>query len=274
MALNIYQTDTPTNKTMVKVGAVTPNTTAPAKQLTPVTTTSTVKSGGYADPLTSSSDYNNFIKGLSQTASTITGKEEPSTLQPIANKVNQQAQALVQSKNPSYTYPTEATAGTSGGTSGGGSVGGGAVASTPNYGDIFSQIKSLIDKEKADRDALAEENYKKLVMDANNSFESNRNAITKNNALTQRWLKQTYGGGLSGAGLTNQLRAQTNYQNNLYGARQNLASMMQNAQIQKGTDLLNSQSTYNGNYNNYIVNPLMDLANKNVDIAELLKKLK
>lgn len=97
---------------------------------------------------------------------------------------------------------------------------------------VEKQYKSLIDKANAsyaEAEALAQEvydrtyntaktSYDKSNVLANENYDTSRNDIVRNDAYLRRWLQQQYGGGASGSGLSNQLRAYTNYNNNLNNA--------------------------------------------------------
>ena len=107
---------------------------------------------------------------------------------------------------------------------------------------MILQFLQLINKEKQ-----ADDNY-------NNSI----NQITKNNAYTNRWLKQNYGG-KSGLGLSNSLRANTNYENNLYSALQSLNEAKLNAAADKYNNQAEATNEYLQNYNNYITSPMSNV---------------
>ncbi len=124
--------------------------------------------------------------------------------------------------------------------------------------DYYQKLIDTINKQKEEQEKLYEAKYKQLVQQANDNYNSAVNSITKNNAYTNRWLKQNYGG-LSGQGLSNSLRANTNYNNNLYSAQQDLNSALLNAETDKYNNQAEATNTYLNNYNNYVTSPISNV---------------
>ena len=166
---------------------------------------------------------------------------------------------------------TPTTYGGSGGDVGGSSSGGGTNTSTTDYGqylaDYYSALKNTIEKQRQEQERLANAKYEQLVQQANDNYNSSINNITKNNAYTNRWLNQNYGG-TSGQGLSNKLRANTNYENNLYSAKQDLNSALLNAQTDKYNSQAEATNNYLSNYNNYLTSPLSSMLS-NVSAAAI-----
>lgn len=128
--------------------------------------------------------------------------------------------------------------------------------------NYLDEIKRLLTNEKNERDKATELRYQALIDSANairdnaiasadavfknaqnrvnetydtstrqarESFEKSRNNANLNNAYTQRWLRETYGNGVSGLGLSNTLRANTNYNNTLNSINTSLANALSDA---------------------------------------------
>ena len=121
-------------------------------------------------------------------------------------------------------------AGSGGGYSGGYS--GGYTTPTTNntfpgfdaYEKYISEYRAMLEENQKKLDQLAEENYKAQIASNEQNAKDQRNQANLNSARTDRWLNQQYGGGISGKGLTNQLRNQTALNNQIATINQNLAS--------------------------------------------------
>lgn len=151
------------------------------------------------------------------------------------------------------------------GSSGGGSSYSAPAAQetyTPDYGqalsDYYNTLKETIERQRQEQERLAQAKYNQLISQANDNYNNSINSITRNNAYTNRWLKQNYGG-VSGQGLSNQLRANTNYQNNLYSAQQDLNTAKLNAETDKYNSQAEATNNYISNYNNYLSSPLSSM---------------
>lgn len=120
--------------------------------------------------------------------------------------------------------------------------------------DYLTQMKALLDEERAQRDKATESQYKALIGQADRSYGDTRNQIERNNAQTQRWLDETYGGYTTGAGLTNRLRASTNRENNLADALKNRSEAYQSAETQRQNSLADAVQNYSSQYNNIAKN--------------------
>lgn len=146
--------------------------------------------------------------------------------------------------------------GNNGGSNGGTNTG---SQSSTDYGqymaDYYQSLVNTINKQRQEKENLANARYEQLVKQANDNYDSSINNITKNNAYTNRWLNQTYGGA-NGQGLSNRLRADTNFRNNLYSAQQDLNSALLNAKTDKYNTQAEATNDYINNYNNYITTPL------------------
>lgn len=118
---------------------------------------------------------------------------------------------------------------------GGGSYGGGYSGnSSTNVNNTFpgfdayekyiSEYRAMLEENQKKLDQLAEENYKAQIASNEQNAKDQRNQANLNSARTDRWLNQQYGSGISGKGLTNQLRNQTALNNQIATINQNLAS--------------------------------------------------
>lgn len=121
-----------------------------------------------------------------------------------------------------------------GGSYGGGYSGGYSGNSSTNVNNAFpgfdayekyiSEYRAMLEENQKKLDQLAEENYKAQIASNEQNAKDQRNQANLNSARTDRWLNQQYGGGISGKGLTNQLRNQTALNNQIATINQNLAS--------------------------------------------------
>lgn len=154
---------------------------------------------------------------------------------------------------PTYTTPTTSTTTTTSTADSG---------SSDNYGDYlksyYESLIASINAQKQEKERLAEAKYQSLLKQADDNYNNSINQITKNNAYTNRWLKQNYGGA-SGLGLSNSLRANTNYENNLYSALQSLNEAKLNAETDKYNNQAEATNEYLQNYNNYITSPMSNV---------------
>ena len=197
-------------------------------------------------------------KGLSNIKNTLNYFKLPTT--PVTNKPNKQNDDNNGGK-PDTSYTPQYTGGSGGDTG----------ATSTDYGqylaDYYSALKNTIEKQRQEQERLANAKYEQLVKQANDNYNSSINNITKNNAYTNRWLNQNYGG-TSGQGLSNKLRANTNYENNLYSAKQDLNSALLNAQTDKYNSQAEATNNYLSNYNNYLTSPLSSMLS-NVSAAAI-----
>lgn len=215
-------------------------------------------------------------KPTSSATKTTTTKTPPITLTNTGNDIVRNVTTNKGTTSNSITNLKATTANnnnnnnTSGGTgSSGSSSPSGATATTDtstsedtSYGqylaDYYQKLIDSINKQKEEQDKTYEAKYKQLVQQANDNYNNTVNSITKNNAYTNRWLKQNYGG-TSGQGLSNSLRANTNYANNLYSAQQDLNSALLNAETDKYNNQAEATNTYLNNYNNYVTSPISNI---------------
>ena len=160
--------------------------------------------------------------------------------------------------------------------SGGGGYGGGysgnssATTTTVNntfpgfdaYEKYISEYRTMLEENQRKLDQLAEENYKAQIASNEQNAKDQRNQANLNSARTDRWLNQQYGSGISGKGLTNQLRNQTALNNQIATINQNLASNNSVAN-------LNRYNTLQGNLDN----KLTKMASVDDSYLNYLKKL-
>ena len=125
----------------------------------------------------------------------------------------------------------DAPTGGGGGSYGGGYSGGYSSTNVNNtfpgfdaYEKYISEYRAMLEENQKKLDQLAEENYKAQIASNEQNAKDQRNQANLNSARTDRWLNQQYGGGISGKGLTNQLRNQTALNNQIATINQNLAS--------------------------------------------------
>lgn len=163
--------------------------------------------------------------------------------------------------------------GDNGGSNGGGSSSGVNANTSANtdYGqylaDYYQTLVDTINKQRQEQENLANARYEQLVKQANDNYNSSINSITKNNAYTNRWLNQNYGG-TNGQGLSNKLRANINYENNLQTAKKDLDSALLNAQTDKYNNQAEATNNYLNNYNSYVTSPLSSMLS-NVSAAAI-----
>ena len=160
--------------------------------------------------------------------------------------------------------------------SGGGGYGGGysgnssATTTTVNntfpgfdaYEKYISEYRTMLEENQRKLDQLAEENYKAQIASNEQNAKDQRNQANLNSARTDRWINQQYGSGISGKGLTNQLRNQTALNNQIATINQNLASNNSVAN-------LNRYNTLQGNLDN----KLTKMASVDDSYLNYLKKL-
>ena len=159
-----------------------------------------------------------------------------------------------------------------GGSYGGGYSGGYSGNSSTNVNNTFpgfdayekyiSEYRAMLEENQKKLDQLAEENYKAQIASNEQNAKDQRNQANLNSARTDRWLNQQYGGGISGKGLTNQLRNQTALNNQIATINQNLASNNSVAN-------LNRYNTLQGNLDN----KLTKMASVDDSYLNYLKKL-
>lgn len=158
----------------------------------------------------------------------------------------------------------------SGGYNGGYSGNSSATTTTVNntfpgfdaYEKYISEYRTMLEENQRKLDQLAEENYKAQIASNEQNAKDQRNQANLNSARTDRWLNQQYGGGISGKGLTNQLRNQTALNNQIATINQNLASNNSVAN-------LNRYNTLQGNLDN----KLTKMASVDDSYLNYLKKL-
>lgn len=130
------------------------------------------------------------------------------------------------------------------------------------YEKYISEYRAMLEENQRKLDQLAEENYKAQIASNEQNAKDQRNQANLNSARTDRWLNQQYGGGISGKGLTNQLRNQTALNNQIATINQNLASNNSVAN-------LNRYNTLQGNLDN----KLTKMASVDDSYLNYLKKL-
>ena len=130
------------------------------------------------------------------------------------------------------------------------------------YEKYISEYRKMLEENQKKLDQLAEENYKAQIAANEQNAKDQRNRANLNSARTDRWLNQQYGSGISGKGLTNQLRNQTALNNQIATINQNLASNNSVAN-------LNRYNTLQGNLDN----KLTKMASVDDSYLNYLKKL-
>ncbi len=196
----------------------------------------------------------NYGKKTNTTTTTKTTTPTQTRAQNLAYKNGLNAGRQQTSYTPTYTAPAQSSSSNSSSSSNNNS--------SSNNGDYlksyYEALAASINKQKQEKERLAAAKYQQLLKQANDNYNNSINQITKNNAYTNRWLKQNYGG-RSGLGLSNSLRANTNYENNLYSALQSLNEAKLNAEADKYNNEAEATNEYLQNYNNYITSPMSNV---------------
>ena len=120
--------------------------------------------------------------------------------------------------------------------------------------DYLTKMRALLDEERQARDKATESSYKALIGQADRNYKDARDQASVENARTQRWLDENYGGYTTGQGLTNRLRASTNLENNLANAMNSRNDALLNAESQRQNALANAVQNYSSQYGNMASN--------------------
>ena len=144
--------------------------------------------------------------------------------------------------------------------SGGGGGGGGGSAEAYSSGgyhttndDIISKIKALLNEQKKASDEYANTLYQQALAQNKEAYKSNQWQANKNYMRGDRYLKGLYGDAISGQGLSNKARNNSNWQNNLTSIRQNWTNNDATAKASYNAQLANNASTLAQGWYNYVL---------------------
>ena len=151
-----------------------------------------------------------------------------------------------------FSFP----AGTNGrGGGGGGSAdsggGGGSYHSTSD--DIISKIKKLLNEQKKASDEYANTLYQQALAQNKEAYKGNQWQANLNYMRGDRYLQGLYGNGITGQGLSNRARNNSNWQNNLTSIRQNWTNNDATAKASYNAQLANNASTLAQGWYNYVL---------------------
>lgn len=186
--------------------------------------------------------------------------------------------AVDQSVKQTYTLNRWTPSTPDTGSSGGG--GGGSVNYTPlsyegvNNDDILNMIKSLLTEQKTKADAYHKTLYEQQLEKNRQAFENDRNNANLHYYRTNRYLKNLYGdtGNILGQGLSNQVRNNSNWINNVTSARQNRTNNDASALSNYNQNLSNTASTLAQGWYNYVL-PVYTNRQQNLDDLEYRYKV-
>lgn len=130
----------------------------------------------------------------------------------------------------------------------------GGMGYSNNSNDYLARMRQILDEEKAQRDRATEAQYRALINQANRNYDTERNEASVNNARVNRWLDENYGGNITGMGLTNRLRASTDYSGALRDALARRDDSTLNAEQQRYSNLADAVANYANRYNNLASN--------------------
>lgn len=119
--------------------------------------------------------------------------------------------------------------------------------------DIVSKIKSLLEEQKKAADEYYKTMYEQQVAQINQQAEANRNQANLNYMRGDRYLNSLYGNGITGQGLSNKARNNSNWQNNLTSIRQNQANNAATAKSNYNLNLANTASQLAQGWYNYVL---------------------
>lgn len=119
--------------------------------------------------------------------------------------------------------------------------------------DIISKIKKLLNEQKKASDEYANTLYQQALAQNKEAYKSNQWQANKNYMRGDRYLKGLYGDAISGQGLSNQARNNSNWQNNLTSIRQNWTNNDATAKASYNAQLANNASTLAQGWYNYVL---------------------
>lgn len=131
--------------------------------------------------------------------------------------------------------------------------GGGESSYHTTNDDIISKIKKLLNEQKKASDEYANTLYQQALAQNKEAYKSNQWQANKNYMRGDRYLKGLYGDAISGQGLSNQARNNSNWQNNLTSIRQNWTNNDATAKASYNAQLANNASTLAQGWYNYVL---------------------
>lgn len=195
-------------------------------------------------------------------------KSNPAGQERMIYKVNSQYPTNTTFNGTTYGAKLTATPISNGSSSGssGGSSGSGTGGSTPTYDpyqeyDLNDYIKVLteqLNNLKSSQMSNLEAKYKQAVSEQNASNQANVNQINLSAKNTLKRLNQMYGGENSGSSISNKLRANTNWNNNLTSAYNTNQNALKNLE----TDYLNNVNSAESNFMDAEMNYIYPLYNQ------------
>lgn len=119
--------------------------------------------------------------------------------------------------------------------------------------DTLDKIKELLSEQEKKANDYYKTLYEQQIAQNKQGFESNRNQINLNYKRGERYINNQYGNGISGAGLTNRIRNNSNWVNNLTSNRQNYENNDATALASYNNNRANSASTLAQGWYNYVM---------------------
>lgn len=211
---------------------------------------------GYADNATGSyGDTMTLTKknGITQYKNNITGTERygyntPDSVYYPGGATNQN------NLRNTYNYSGSSSGGSGG--SGSGSVDGSGewnAGGRQGQDDTLDKIKELLSEQEKKANDYYKTLYEQQIAQNKQGFENNRNQINLNYKRGERYINNQYGNGISGAGLTNRIRNNSNWINNLTSNRQNYENNDATALASYNNNRANSASTLAQGWYNYVM---------------------
>lgn len=119
--------------------------------------------------------------------------------------------------------------------------------------DTLDKIKELLSEQEKKANDYYKTLYEQQIAQNKQGFENNRNQINLNYKRGERYINNQYGNGISGAGLTNRIRNNSNWINNLTSNRQNYENNDATALASYNNNRANSASTLAQGWYNYVM---------------------
>ena len=150
-----------------------------------------------------------------------------------------------------FTFPAGSNKGPSGGGGDAEAYSSGGYHTTND--DIISKIKKLLEEQKKASDEYANTLYQQALAQNKEAYKSNQWQANKNYMRGDRYLQGLYGNGITGQGLSNRARNNSNWQNNLTSIRQNWTNNDASARASYNANLANNASTLAQGWYNYVL---------------------
>ena len=156
------------------------------------------------------------------------------------------------------------------------SAGSGGGSDSGNYSytgstdDIVEKIKALLQEQQDKSKEYFKTLYDQQTAQNKEQWEKNRNQINVNYARGDRYLRNLYGDAVSGQGLSNRVRNNSNWQSNLATNRQNYVNNDATALASYNSNLANAANTFAQGYYNYVL-PVYTNRQQNIDDLDYRK---